>query len=317
MAEDSGRERDDHQKSQRADRQPAQPDGTLEGQLAPGYAPLSPGSLLGDSRLGGRGNAPVKVALMRQAQQTYGNRALRRALQPKLATGATNVAAPPQLGSSPPSGVIFIQRLKTGIAENNKKNIAKAKKELAEITDPADVSDACEELEKLETGVLARYKSEYKNDYLANLGDQLMFQWPLSYLRGRAARKLGKSTEDTWIKAVYGSGVSKNNQEFLVEDDNGEYEGWIPDVYTDGVVADVKNVASQSFSAQLRAFYAIAKHKDPITNEKRKIATGGKYVPKKIRSFEMIVRSKAHSDGKTELSGPLESAADAVYYVIT
>lgn len=316
MAEDRGREREDHQKAQRADHQPAHPGTGLEGQLAPGYAPASSASLLGDSRLGGRGNAPVKVALMRQAQQTYGNRALRRALQPKLSTGVASVAAPPQPASSPATGVIFIQRLKTGLAENTKSNITKAKKELAEITDPSDVSDACEALEKLEAGVLDRYKREYKEDYLANLGKALMFQWPLSYLRGRAARKLGKSTEDTWIKAVYGSGVSKNNQEFLVEDDNGEYEGWIPDVYTDTVVADVKNVASQSFSAQLRAFYAIAKHKDPITDEKRKIATGGKYVAKKIRSFEMIVRSKAHSDGKTELSGPLESAADAIYYVI-
>src|SRR5215218_2860855 len=41
----------------------------------------APISVLHDPRLDGRGNAPVRIAVMRQAQQTYGNRALRRLIQ--------------------------------------------------------------------------------------------------------------------------------------------------------------------------------------------------------------------------------------------
>jgi hypothetical protein len=258
----------------------------------------------------------MKVALMRQAQQTYGNRALRRALQPKLATGATNIAAPPQLASSPATGAIFIQRLRTGSATNKKKNIDKALEELDEITDPSDVSEGCVALDKREPGVLDRYKREYKNDYLANLGDQATFQWPLTYLRGRAARKLGKSTEDDSIQSVYGDEVTKNNQAFSVEIEKGVYEDYIPDVFTDDVVADAKNVANQSFDRQLRAFYIIAKGEDPFTGKKRKVKRGGEIVPNKKRKLELIVRSDTHPDGETTLSGPLKQFFDEIHFEI-
>jgi hypothetical protein len=59
----------------------------------------SPTALFGDSRLSGRGNGPVHVALMRQAQQTYGNRAIQRSLQlnsPPLSPRAPVQAAPVQ-----------------------------------------------------------------------------------------------------------------------------------------------------------------------------------------------------------------------------
>lgn len=46
-------------------------------------------SLLNDPRLKHSANRPVNIALMLQAQQTYGNRALRRMLQSKRAAGAT------------------------------------------------------------------------------------------------------------------------------------------------------------------------------------------------------------------------------------
>jgi hypothetical protein len=312
MAEDSGRERDDRQTAQRADRQPG---GILEGQLAPEYALASRGSLLGDSRLEGRGNGPVKVALMRQAQQTYGNRALRRALQPKLSTGATNIAAPPQPASSPPGGVIFIQRLQTGRAKTSKKNITQAKKELADIKKPKDVNPALEELAKSEPKVLNRYKADYLL-YLNALGDAETFEWPLTYLRGRASRKRGKATEDNAIEAAYGKGVVKNNQVFKVEVEKGEYIDCIPDVFTDKVVADVKNVASQSNTEQLRAFGIIATGKDPVSGEKRKVIKDGKIVPHKKRRFELIVRSEDHEAGETKLTGPLEDAVDVIHYVI-
>jgi hypothetical protein len=44
-------------------------------------APNYPSSLLGDSRLSGRGNAPVRTAVMQRMQQTVGNRAVQRFLQ--------------------------------------------------------------------------------------------------------------------------------------------------------------------------------------------------------------------------------------------
>jgi hypothetical protein len=44
-------------------------------------APNYPSTLLGDSRLSGRGNAPVRTAVMQRMQQTVGNRAVQRFLQ--------------------------------------------------------------------------------------------------------------------------------------------------------------------------------------------------------------------------------------------
>lgn len=320
MAEDNGPGTHEDQSKERIQQPVTQIGPALDQPLTLTGESRYPTSLLNDPRLKQSANQPVRVALMQQAQQTYGNRALRRMLQSKSAANTANSVVPvsPQPTISPLTGGIFIQRLKTGSDENTKKNIAKAKKELKEITDPSEVSDACVELEKIEPGVLARYKTEYLDDYLPNLGKQLMFQWPLSYLRGRAARKLGKSTEDKWIKAAYGDEVTKNNQAFTVENDEGEYEQWIPDVATDSVVADVKNVATQSFSEQLRAFYAIAKHKDPLTDEARKIYEGGTRVPKsKVRRFELIVRSARHPAGTTDVSGPLVDATDRIRRIIT
>jgi hypothetical protein len=43
--------------------------------------PNYPSTLLGDSRLSGRGNAPVRTAVMQRMQQTVGNRAVQRFLQ--------------------------------------------------------------------------------------------------------------------------------------------------------------------------------------------------------------------------------------------
>src|SRR5690348_6430117 len=54
--------------------------------------PVPAGALLGDPRLEGRGNGPVRATVMRQAQQTYGNRAVRRYLQ--RADGPSSRLAP-------------------------------------------------------------------------------------------------------------------------------------------------------------------------------------------------------------------------------
>src|SRR5437016_165008 len=104
MPDDSNNNSDpDEQKRQEhVERQPEKPNPSV-GLLGPGTQPsydaasalanpqLSDGgpqdpptyplSLLGDPRLYGRGNGPVRTALALQMQRTYGNRATRRLLQ--------------------------------------------------------------------------------------------------------------------------------------------------------------------------------------------------------------------------------------------
>src|SRR5262245_43720402 len=98
MPEDASRQTQDPSRERRTERQAPSPFPGLEG-LAPLDAPIaiSPSGLLGDPRLNGRGNGPVKVALMRQAQQVYGNRAVQRFLHQRR-------------HSIPPSHSLTVQR---------------------------------------------------------------------------------------------------------------------------------------------------------------------------------------------------------------
>jgi hypothetical protein len=86
MAEDTRREsleHDEHRKLQRA-KQHADGEHADNGPgelQAPDSVPSYPPSLLADVKLSGRGNGPVRTALMRQMQQTYGNRATQRYIQ--------------------------------------------------------------------------------------------------------------------------------------------------------------------------------------------------------------------------------------------
>jgi|GEM_PF-4777432 len=108
MAEDRGRgrERDDHNRHRQAEHRsersqqhdhasvvavqekPSSPGSSI------GEAGL-PGSLLGNSVLNGRGNTPVKIALMQQMQQTHGNRSIQRFLRsrPTNAGGNTTTSS--------------------------------------------------------------------------------------------------------------------------------------------------------------------------------------------------------------------------------
>lgn len=81
---------------------------------------------------------------------------------------------------------------------------------------------------------------------------------------------------------------------------------------------EVKNTKVQSFNEQLRAFYTIAKQKDPISQSPRDVylRDGMRKISQK-RSFELIVRSEAHPDGETEISQPLEDKLDEIHYEIT
>ncbi|HYO49524.1 MAG TPA: DUF4157 domain-containing protein, partial [Chloroflexia bacterium] len=100
MSEDASREASEHRDVQRA---ASQADHAQAAQTELPGADMLPGvssSLLGDPRLDGRGNGPVRAAMMQRMQQTYGNRAVRRTLQLQRAiqaanpTGDTTTAAP-------------------------------------------------------------------------------------------------------------------------------------------------------------------------------------------------------------------------------
>jgi len=106
MSEESSREQEEHRKVQRADH-----DGVNPGELhatdnVPDNVPTHSPSLLGDSRLNGRGNQAMKIAVMRQMQQTYGNRAVQRFLRhaPGIA-GADSVSEASATGSSGPAAI--------------------------------------------------------------------------------------------------------------------------------------------------------------------------------------------------------------------
>ena len=94
MGEDSSREADDRKKVQRAEHQSTQPGVGLEGLWDVGDEPAYSDSLLGDLRLGGRGNQPVKSAVLRQAQETYGNRAVQRYLHSAPSNSLAGVSIP-------------------------------------------------------------------------------------------------------------------------------------------------------------------------------------------------------------------------------
>src|SRR6478672_2469532 len=82
MPEDSGAQHEVSQSSQHGRHRTADADNSPNVPLSssPDNEPLYPASLLNDLRLADRANESVRVALMRQVQQTYGNRALQRQL---------------------------------------------------------------------------------------------------------------------------------------------------------------------------------------------------------------------------------------------
>lgn len=79
MADDSTTQHDNQQEHERQVEHGAGVGGPESAQTSQ-EDPLYPTSLLGDPRLKGRGNEPVRIALMRQMQQTHGNRATRHLL---------------------------------------------------------------------------------------------------------------------------------------------------------------------------------------------------------------------------------------------
>ena len=78
MAEDQGHEHDEREQARRVETTVEQTGAGPENLMGQPETPSYPASLLSDPRMGGRGNGPVRAAVMRQAQSAYGNRALQR-----------------------------------------------------------------------------------------------------------------------------------------------------------------------------------------------------------------------------------------------
>jgi hypothetical protein len=265
-------------------------------------------------RLSGRVTAALLSPALAALKVRYGLTALepyqqggvwwvRAVINPTLAgtTGVSATAAAPAAAASA-----------TGSDVVNPANRVEAVKQLNGITTAAQVSPALVALTEDEPDILSRYKGNEDGYllYLKNKSDGENFEWPLTYLRRRAAFKKGKAIEAYWIKKVLGAG--KNNKVYKVWD-GAEWKNVIPDIDTPGVVGDAKDWKEISFTAQLRAFRAIAK----AASNPGSVRDANDKPVSWTKSFVVIVRSKSHSEGKTSVSGPLAGAADVIYYKIT
>jgi outer membrane protein OmpA-like peptidoglycan-associated protein len=81
MSEDHDHEAEERRRVQRRKPGAAQPGPSADHAPGPETPAPYPGRLVGDPRLGGRGNTPVRSAVMQRAQQTHGNRAVQRAVR--------------------------------------------------------------------------------------------------------------------------------------------------------------------------------------------------------------------------------------------
>lgn len=217
------------------------------------------------------------------------------------------------------SAQLVAQLLTTGSSRATLVNKQTARDELDEINAADDVNAAMEAIEAFAPGTLDRYKDEY-GDYLDGKGAGDDFQWPLTYLRGRASRRNGRLSEATAIHSVYGGGVQKNNQAYDVTFDDHDMQETvtvIPDICTDDEVGDVKNVQTQSFTEQLRAIYAMANNEDNDGGAVTITRAGSDVeIDHADRDFDLIVRGPQDSDFATDVSGPLQNATDNIYYNI-
>lgn len=198
-------------------------------------------------------------------------------------------------------------KLLEGRADATAANIERAKEQMAKITSASQVSATLEKVGRFEV-----YKAEYLEVYLKKL-EKPTFEWPLTYLKNRASRKLGKKDQKYWAEKVYGAGA--HGKAFKVKQPDGTEKVRVPDVFiADKVVADVKDVEYQDYDKQMQDDYKIA-HAVEYPGVVTEVAGDKPF--RGSHSFEVIVRSKDHTQGKTDVSGPLDGAADKIHYVIT
>jgi hypothetical protein len=81
MAKGKRQAYDEYQRVQRAVHRAEQESGSHDGAHVHGEALAPPGMSVGDARLAGRGNRPVRIAAMQQIQRTQGNRAAQRLMR--------------------------------------------------------------------------------------------------------------------------------------------------------------------------------------------------------------------------------------------
>ncbi|EDX71761.1 hypothetical protein MC7420_2427 [Coleofasciculus chthonoplastes PCC 7420] len=175
---------------------------------------------------------------------------------------------------------------------------------------PQKVEDAVEP-----DGEFADYVNEYQT-YQSNGGKQTILQ----YVEGRAARKLGRRSEQPAIAAynrVAGLSVSKNNtaieflagtaQNFTIETTSNRPNGVrIPDFFSQGqVVGEIKNVERQDYDSQMKDNVRIAR------GDRVRLQGMQELLPPTNR-FDLVVRtpSEAHPNG-THVSSPLRGAIAA------
>jgi hypothetical protein len=202
----------------------------------------------------------------------------------------------------------------SGEAPATKENKDAAKEHIKQYTAASQVSQALVALEaKTNKDKLTQYKDEYPA-YLDAKGKGEMFQMPLRYLQGRAARSMGRVGEKNWLQEVFPGAAPRTF--YLVR--GGTDVPRTPDGVDDGHVVDAKDVDYLSFTEQLRDYYTIAKQKDPDTGKPVQVLAADKTKVERNRQFTVIVRKDVPGKQKgTELSGPLLSKLDSVHRVIT
>ncbi len=140
---------------------------------------------------------------------------------------------------------------------------------------------------------LDRYKGTVDGyeKYLETKNSPQTMQWPLTYLKGRASRRRGRSGEDGWIKEQFGDSAGKNNRTYnpTIVDDEGisKVVPTIPDYIQGGEIGDVKDVNYQSYTEQLKAIKQVAKDEN--------------------KNFSLIIRKDDNLNGQTTLSSNLSS----------
>jgi hypothetical protein len=182
-----------------------------------------------------------------------------------------------------------------------------ALEKLKAITSANQVSLALEHLAKLEPGILGRYKgtADGYEKYLGGIKNGDQFDWPLEYLKRRAAFKKGKAIEAEWIKKAVGA--NKNSETIEVKHGKS-WDAVIPDILTATMVGDCKDWANLTWRPQLRDFYTIAKASD---NPGKVRKPGGAEVSWS-KTFVLIVRHDSHSEGPTVVSPDLEANARVI-----
>lgn len=166
---------------------------------------------------------------------------------------------------------------------------------------PKGKTSRLDELETIEPGVTERYLRDYQ-DYLVNGGEQDL----LTYVEGRAARKLGRTVEPAMIKK-FEETFNKSSKKLdfdVVDPIKNETRHRIPDIYVSGfAIGDVKDVAYQSLDEQMRDDLMISKGGEGV----RRTGTSD-WLPENdpIIPMHLIVRDASHlGQKKTEVSEPL------------